>query len=105
MEGDVGFGVQNGFLNQVRKEHRRITIQLSNGQSISGQIKSFDRFTLLLDTRQGEQIVFKHAIASVSARPHGAPERGVEREGTAGKGAAPDRRRFGNFIEIAETKE
>jgi|SRR5262245_17960207 len=105
MEADIGFGVQNGFFNQVRKEHRRITILLSNGQSISGQIKSFDRFTLLLDTRQGEQIVFKHAIASVSARPQGVPDRQEkEREGAASKDPAPGKRGFGNFIDLSETK-
>jgi host factor-I protein len=58
--------LQNDFFNHARKEHRTVTIFLTNGKRLTGRIKSFDKFTLLLDTPHGELILFKHAISTVS---------------------------------------
>ena len=66
MDNDNALNVQNGFFNQVRKDRRQVTILLNNGQVVSGMVRSFDKFTLLLDTKSGEQMIFKHAIATVS---------------------------------------
>jgi len=48
-----------------------VTVFLGNGKRLTGRLKSFDKFTLLLEGHQGEQIIFKHAISTVStcARP------------------------------------
>jgi host factor-I protein len=66
MDQDNALNVQNGFFNQVRKDHTPVTICLNNGQKISGVVKSFDRFTLLVDAGGSEQVVFKHAVATIS---------------------------------------
>ena len=66
MDQDNALNVQNGFFNQMRKDRTRVTVCLNNGQKISGVIKSFDRYTLLLDAGGSEQVVFKHAVATVS---------------------------------------
>ena len=58
--------LQNDFFNTVRKERTTLTVFLGNGKRLTGRLKSFDRFTLLLESPQGEQIVFKHAISTVS---------------------------------------
>ncbi len=58
--------LQNDFFNRARKEHRSVTIFLTNGKRLSGRIKSFDKFTLLLDGPHGELMLFKHAISTVS---------------------------------------
>ena len=65
MEGEAP-NLQNDFFNAVRKSKRPVTVFLSNGKKLTGRIKSFDRFTLLLEGYQGELIVFKHAISTVS---------------------------------------
>ncbi|MFQ5669522.1 MAG: RNA chaperone Hfq [Acidobacteriota bacterium] len=65
MQEDAVPNIQNDFFNQVRREKRRMAIFLNNGKRLTGRIKSFDRFTILLETHQGEQMVFKHAIATV----------------------------------------
>lgn len=65
MDGESG-NLQNDFFNAARKERRIVTIFLGNGKKLSGRIKSFDKFTLLLDGQQGEQMIFKHAISTVS---------------------------------------
>jgi len=98
MDSDNALNVQNGFFNQVRKDHTRVTVLLGNGQRISGFLKSFDKFTLLLDTRQGEQIVFKHAIATVA--PYKAPEQRDRADQRAAEEKGRPEKGFGNFIEF-----
>jgi host factor-I protein len=63
--------LQNDFFNAARKDRATVTVFLGNGKRLTGRLKSFDRFTLLLESHQGEQIIFKHAISTVStcARP------------------------------------
>jgi host factor-I protein len=65
MNGDEA-NLQNDFFNRARKEHRTVTIFLTNGKRLTGRIKSFDKFTLLLDGPHGELMLFKHAISTVS---------------------------------------
>ncbi len=63
---DTSLNIQNDYFNKARKGHTRVTIVLTNGQRISGFIRSFDKFTLILDTRNGDQMIFKHAISTVA---------------------------------------
>ena len=58
--------LQNDFFNTVRKEKSIVTVFLGNGKRLTGRLKSFDKYTLLLEGHQGEQIIFKHAISTVS---------------------------------------
>lgn len=62
-----GLNIQNDFFNQARREKLRVTVFLNNGKKLTGRIKSFDKFTLILDGENGEQMIFKHAISTVSA--------------------------------------
>jgi host factor-I protein len=59
-------GLQNDFFNTARKEKSIVTVFLGNGKRLTGRLKSFDKYTLLLEGHQGEQIIFKHAISTVS---------------------------------------
>ena len=63
--------LQNDFFNSVRRDKTQVTVFLTNGKKLVGRIKSFDKFTLLLDSHYGQQIIFKHAISTVttSSRP------------------------------------
>lgn len=58
--------VQDGFLNHVRKERTAVTILLTGGARLTGLIKSFDKYALILESGGQEQLLFKHAICSVS---------------------------------------
>jgi len=71
MDDLSGANIQNDFFNQARKEKTRVAVFLNSGKRLGGRIKSFDKYTLLLDTPFGDQIVFKHAIATVG--PDSAP--------------------------------
>ena len=103
---EAGLNIQNGFFNQVRKDRTRVTLILNNGQRISGLVKSFDKFTLLLDTRQGEQMVFKHAISTISvfhpAEGAGSTERAPK--AAAKERPAPETAGFGNFMDLERKK-
>lgn len=57
--------LQDGFLNQVRKENMPVTIYLVNGFQLKGVVKGFDNFTIVLDTEGKQQLVYKHAISTV----------------------------------------
>src|SRR5690606_5836248 len=46
-----------------------------NGTLLRGIVKGFDNFTLILNNRNGQHLVYKHAIAQiVSHRPHARAE-------------------------------
>ncbi len=62
---DDSGNLQNEFFNAVRRDRTVVAVFLANGKKLVGRIKSFDRFTLLLEGPQGEQIIFKHAISTV----------------------------------------
>lgn len=58
--------IQDAFLNTVRREKTSVQIYLVNGAKLSGRIRSFDKFSILLDTGSQEQLIFKHAISTVA---------------------------------------
>jgi len=57
--------IQDAFLNNARKEKSVITIYLLSGVKLSGRIKSFDKYSLVLETNNQEQLIFKHAVSTV----------------------------------------
>jgi len=66
MDRENLLNIQNDFFNQARKDKARVLIFLNSGKKLIGRIKSFDRFTVILESGQGEQMIFKHAIATVT---------------------------------------
>ena len=64
--------IQDTFLNTARKERSSITIYLMSGVKLTGRIRSFDKYSVVLETNNQEQLIFKHAISTVAvARTHG----------------------------------
>ena len=66
--------IQEAFLNNARKDKTFLTIYLMSGVKLSGRIKSFDKYSVVLEANNQEQLIFKHAISTVVVpRPtHGA---------------------------------
>ena len=58
--------IQDAFLNTVRREKTTVTIYLLNGAKLTGRIRSFDKFSVLLESGPQEQLIFKHAISTIS---------------------------------------
>ena len=57
--------IQDSFLNNARKDRGVVTIYLVSGVKLSGRIKSFDKYSLVMETSNQEQLIFKHAISTV----------------------------------------
>jgi host factor-I protein len=70
--------IQDNFLNQARRERMGVTIYLISGVKLTGRIKSFDKYSLILEAGSQEQLIFKHAISTVSL-PRGGGHRGPGR--------------------------
>ena len=65
--------IQDSFLNSARKEKVPITIYLLSGVKLTGRIRSFDKYSVVLDANGQEQLIFKHAISTlVMPKMHGA---------------------------------
>ncbi len=57
--------IQDSFLNTARKERLSITIYLLSGVKLTGRIRSFDKYSVVLEANGQEQLIFKHAISTV----------------------------------------
>jgi host factor-I protein len=57
--------IQDSFLNTARKDKSNITIYLLSGVKLTGRIRSFDKYSVVLETNNQEQLIFKHAISTV----------------------------------------
>ena len=58
--------IQDAFLNTVRREKTTVLVYLLNGAKLTGRIRSFDKFSVLLESGTNEQLIFKHAISTIS---------------------------------------
>jgi len=58
--------VQDAFLNNIRRDRINVTIYLIGGVKLTGRIRSFDKFSVVLESGNLEQLIFKHAISTVS---------------------------------------
>jgi host factor-I protein len=58
--------IQDAFLNTVRREKIAVTIYLLSGAKLAGKIRSFDKFSVLLESTSQEQLIFKHAISTIT---------------------------------------
>src|SRR5206468_9558322 len=88
--------LQDSFLNQVRKENIPVTLYLTSGVQLRGQVKGFDAFTVILEG-QGKppQLVYKHSIVSVAPMRHPSslmpmPAEGAPREEGVPGGPTPE---------------
>jgi len=62
--------MQDVFLNSLRKDNIIVTVFLMNGFQLKGLIKSYDNYTVLLETDGKQQLIYKHAISTyVPSKP------------------------------------
>ncbi len=65
-QGSSTINVQDPFFYQLRKDARPIHVYLLSGKRLTGVLRRFDRYAIVLENRGQEQLVYKHAIASIS---------------------------------------
>ena len=79
MSADKSANIQNEFFNRARKDGGPVTLYLTNGKKLTGRIRAFDKYTVLVESNRIEQMLFKHAISTVAInRPSAPGPRGQE---------------------------
>ncbi|MGH9580818.1 MAG: RNA chaperone Hfq, partial [Terriglobales bacterium] len=80
MESKPAQNIQDVFLNNARRDKSSVTIYLLSGAKLTGRIRSFDKYSVVLEANRQEQLIFKHAISTVvlpraaeASRPKSAP--------------------------------
>ncbi len=58
--------IQDVFLNTARRERIPVTVYLVNGYQLRGLIKGFDNFVVLLEGEGKQQLIYKHALSTIS---------------------------------------
>ena len=58
--------IQDPFFYQLRKDARTIHVYLVSGKRLTGILRRFDRYSIILENHGQEQLVYKHAVASIS---------------------------------------
>ena len=56
--------LQDTFLNYLRKNNVFVTVFLLNGFQLKGLVKSYDNFTVLLESEGKQNLIYKHAIST-----------------------------------------
>ncbi len=57
--------LQDLFLNNARKNRISVTIFLTNGFQLKGNVKGFDNFTVILDNEGKQMMIYKHAVSTI----------------------------------------
>lgn len=60
--------IQDVFLNYARRERLSVLISLMDGRQLDVRIKNFDRFAVIVEVNGADQLVFKHAIATIETQ-------------------------------------
>jgi host factor-I protein len=97
----AAMNLQDSFLNQVRRENSEVNVLLVNGKTLRGIVKGFDNFTVILNSRGGQHLIYKHAIAqlvtqrALAGRREGDETASTDHEAGATNGSSPERREHG----------
>jgi host factor-I protein len=57
--------IQDAFLNFARRDRVSVSVVLLDGRRLDARIKNFDKFALIVEVDGSDQLVFKHAIATI----------------------------------------
>jgi host factor-I protein len=58
-------GLQEAYLNAMRKEKIPATFFLVNGFQMKGIVEAFDSFTVVIESGKDQEMIFKHAISTI----------------------------------------
>ena len=58
--------IQDVFLNFARRDRLAVQIYLMDGRILEARIKNFDKFAVVVEVDGQDQLIFKHAIATIA---------------------------------------
>jgi host factor-I protein len=56
--------IQQSFFHAALRGNKHITVHLLNGIKLSGRVRSFDKYSVVLETKTLEQLFLKHSISA-----------------------------------------
>lgn len=68
--GKTSINLQDGFLNQIRRDGVEVKIDLMDGSSMVGTVRGFDNFTIILGCDDAQHLIYKHAVSQVVLDRH-----------------------------------
>lgn len=66
MGAKTPINLQDGYLNQVRKDSTVVNVFLINGCKLRGVVRGFDSFTIVLESEGKQHLLYKHAVSTVT---------------------------------------
>ena len=73
--------LQDSFLNQVRKDNTEINLILLDGTTMTGVVRGFDSFTVIVAAKGVHHLIYKHAIAQIISKRFNTRRDEAQREG------------------------
>lgn len=58
--------LQDRMLSALRQQGQAVTVFLTNGFQMRGTIRGFDSYVVMLDSDGKQQMIYKHAISTIS---------------------------------------
>ncbi len=56
--------IQESFFSAALQAGRHVTMYLLNGTRVTGKVRSYDKYSVLLENTDQEQLIFKHSISA-----------------------------------------
>lgn len=58
--------IQDAFLNRARQDKVPVTVFLTNGFQMRGEIRGFDGYIVMVESDGKQQMIYKHAISTIA---------------------------------------
>lgn len=71
--------LHNAILSRLQEERQVVTLITINGFQMKGRITGFDDLVVVVEVRKEQQIVYRHAISTIS------PDRAIDLDGLRGE--------------------
>jgi host factor-I protein len=56
--------IQETFFTTALQSRKHVTVYLLTGAKLTGKVRSFDKYSILLEDREQQQLIFKHSISA-----------------------------------------
>jgi host factor-I protein len=56
--------IQESFFSSALQARRHVTIYLLNGTRLTGKVHCYDKYSVVLEDSEHQQLIFKHSISA-----------------------------------------
>lgn len=56
--------IQESFFSSALQAGRHVTIYLLNGTRLTGKVRCYDKYSVVLEDTEHQQLIFKHSISA-----------------------------------------